>query len=157
MTAFKARFMRYNRTQLNTNAMRLRLILIVLFSLAIGSVMAQSKNKKKGNANAVKQKNKQGPNSFEPFSTKEFNEGQENIKRKKSQKGKKSPSLNQTFDAKVEEFEKRLIANAKKYKKMERAMKKPQYSDPSYFGHKRKPKIRKVGKRKFCKECGIVH
>lgn len=35
--------------------------------------------------------------------------------------------------------------------------KKPQYSNPAYFGHKKKPKKRKRGKRKFCKECGIVH
>jgi len=36
-------------------------------------------------------------------------------------------------------------------------MKKPQYSDPTYFGHKKKPKKRPPGKKKFCKECGIYH
>ena len=61
------------------------------------------------------------------------------------------------FDQKIEEYEKRMVANVKKYKKMARLMKKPQYSDPSYFGHKRKPKKRGPGKRKFCKECEIVH
>lgn len=34
---------------------------------------------------------------------------------------------------------------------------KPQYSDPLYFGHKKPPKKRKVGKKKFCKECGMRH
>ncbi len=34
---------------------------------------------------------------------------------------------------------------------------KPQYSDPMYFGHKRKPKKRPPGKRKLCKECGLTH
>ena len=36
-------------------------------------------------------------------------------------------------------------------------MKSPQYSDPTYFGHKRKPRIRKKGRRKWCEECGIKH
>ncbi len=48
-------------------------------------------------------------------------------------------------------------ASRKKYHKMQKDMKKPQYSDPMYFGHKKKPKKRKRGKRKLCKECGIVH
>jgi len=61
------------------------------------------------------------------------------------------------FDQKVKEYEERMVANVKEYKKVEKKMKKPQYSDPSYFGHKRKPKKRPPGKRKFCKECEIVH
>ena len=61
------------------------------------------------------------------------------------------------YDNLIVEYEKRMKANAKKYEVMARKMKKPQYSDPSYFGHKRKPKKRAVGKRKFCKECEIVH
>ena len=48
-------------------------------------------------------------------------------------------------------------AKRKKYKKQERTASRPQYTDQSYFGHKKKPKKRKKGKRKFCKECGIVH
>jgi len=61
------------------------------------------------------------------------------------------------YDNLIVEYEKRMKANVHKYKVMARKMKKPQYSDPSYFGHKRKPKKRPVGKRKFCKECEIVH
>ena len=61
------------------------------------------------------------------------------------------------YDNLIVEYEKRMKANVHKYKVMARKMKKPQYSDPSYFGHKRKPKKRAVGKRKFCKECEIVH
>jgi len=48
-------------------------------------------------------------------------------------------------------------ARRKEYKKLEKIKDKPQYTDPSYFGHKKKPKKRKRGKRKFCKECGMVH
>lgn len=57
----------------------------------------------------------------------------------------------------VKEYEQRMEANAKRYRKEAKMAEKPQYSDPSYFGHKKKPKKRPVGKRKFCKECGIVH
>jgi len=61
------------------------------------------------------------------------------------------------YDNLIVEYEKRMKANVHKYKVMARKMKKPQYSDPSYFGHKRKPKKRAVGKRKYCHECEIVH
>ena len=61
------------------------------------------------------------------------------------------------YDRLIDEYEKRMKANVHKYKVMARKMQKPQYSDPSYFGHKRKPKKRPPGKRKYCNECGIVH
>ena len=60
-------------------------------------------------------------------------------------------------DQLIEEYEDLMKANKKKYRKMAKEMKKPQYSDPTYFGHKKTPKKRKVGKRKFCKECGMIH
>ena len=36
-------------------------------------------------------------------------------------------------------------------------MKKPQYTEKMYFGHKNPPKKRPIGKRKHCKECGLTH
>ncbi|MGB0521956.1 MAG: hypothetical protein ACPGJS_03300 [Flammeovirgaceae bacterium] len=48
-------------------------------------------------------------------------------------------------------------ARRKELHKQAREAGKPQYANPMYFGHKKKPKKRKKGKRKFCKECGIVH
>ena len=39
----------------------------------------------------------------------------------------------------------------------EKASKKPQYTNPLYFGHKKPPKKRPPGKKKFCKECGLWH
>lgn len=45
----------------------------------------------------------------------------------------------------------------KEKKRIMEEMKKPQYRDPSFFGHKKKPKKRPVGKQKLCKECGIYH
>lgn len=64
---------------------------------------------------------------------------------------------NKYYDNLIVEYQKRMKANVKRREVIARKMEKPQYSDPSYFGHKRKPKKRPVGKRKFCKECEIVH
>ena len=61
------------------------------------------------------------------------------------------------YDKLIEEYKQRMRDNVKKYKSLAKEMEKPQYSDFSYFGHKRKPKKRPVGKRKFCMECEIVH
>ena len=74
--------------------------------------------------------------------------------------GMKNLSLkefNKIMDRKIDEYYQRMQAEAKEDRRLERLMKKPQYSDPSYFGHKRKPYKRKLSRRKFCKECGIVH
>jgi hypothetical protein len=60
-------------------------------------------------------------------------------------------------DQLIAEYKVRMKDNAKAAKKKARKMEKPQYSDPSYFGHKRKPKKRAPGKMKFCEECGIKH
>jgi len=70
---------------------------------------------------------------------------------------KKSKGLNAQFDQQIVEYHERMKQNAKRYRKEARNLSKPQYTDPSYFGHKRKPKKRKPGKRKLCKECKIVH
>ncbi len=78
-------------------------------------------------------------------------------KSKTKSKSKNKGSFNWTLDQKVRQYEKRMKAVSKKYKKEARLSKKPQYADPSYFGHKRKPKKRSIKKRKFCKECQIVH
>ena len=103
-------------------------------------------------------------NSFSPFKQESTfqteSSNQKKQKKKKTRKrGKKSDKHNylQSLDQKKEEFYKRIKKNAKEDRKIARKMQKPQYSDPSYFGHKRKPKKRPVGKRKLCKECGIVH
>ncbi|UXP32453.1 hypothetical protein N6H18_00490 [Reichenbachiella agarivorans] len=63
----------------------------------------------------------------------------------------------QKEDQALKDYEILMKQNKKKYKKQAKEMEKPQYSDPSYFGHKKPPKKRPLGKRKMCKECGIVH
>lgn len=74
-----------------------------------------------------------------------------------SKKKAASRAFKKKEDQALVEYEALMKENKKKYKKQAREMKKPQYSDPAYFGHKRPPKKRRLGKRKFCKECGIVH
>lgn len=81
-----------------------------------------------------------------------YDVGNSKVKKKKTKY-----SISKDFDKKVEEYEKRMQDNVKKHKKMEKEMRKPQYSDPTYFGHKKKPKKRPQGKKKFCKECGLKH
>lgn len=74
------------------------------------------------------------------------------------QSGRSKRKSSKNFhDQKVEEFNKLMLKNQKKYDKLEREARKAQYSDPSYFGHKRPPKKRPAGKKKFCKECGLWH
>ena len=70
-------------------------------------------------------------------------------------KKKKSPY--KTADQLQEEYVARMKSNAKRRDKEEKMADKPQYSNPLYFGHKKPPKKRKNGKKKFCKECGLTH
>jgi hypothetical protein len=55
------------------------------------------------------------------------------------------------------EFYERVEKAAKEKQRIMRILAKPQYSDPSYFGHKRKPKRRPPSKMRFCDECHIRH
>jgi len=75
---------------------------------------------------------------------------------KQTSKGRKKVRADK-YDRLQKEYDERMKDNLKENKKEARLMEKPQYSDPSYFGHKRPPKKRPVGRRKFCSECGIVH
>jgi hypothetical protein len=61
-----------------------------------------------------------------------------------------------TYNAQ-KEYDDRMAARAKTYRYNERMLMKPQYANPAYFGHKRKPKRHAAGKLKYCKECGIRH
>jgi hypothetical protein len=136
--------------------LKLSLLLLIIFSLNAVDATAQGKKKKKkrnskDQVQAVKQSN-----SFRPYIPEE-KQVPKNKNSKKNDKGFFATLFFKQLDDKVDQFYQRLEDNAKRKRKIERKMKHPQYSDFSYFGHKRKPKIRPVGKRKFCKECGIVH
>ena len=127
----------------------MRISLLLFFFLLFGGMV---------NAQSQKEKPKPQDNAFAPFSLEETAKSMKTPS-KKLKKSKKNPyaKFEMTQEQKIKEFEERMEANAKKYKKDQKEAQKPQYSDPTYFGHKHKPKIRKVKKRKFCKECGIVH
>ncbi len=56
-----------------------------------------------------------------------------------------------------EEFEKRMKAVAKQKSKEARMAGKPEYANKFYFGHKREPKKRPNGKKKYCKICEFAH
>lgn len=121
--------------------MQFRLI-ILLILISYSYSFAQSANSK-----SSKEKNK-----------KEIDRGATyEIETSKAKKKKTNHSLSKDFDRKIGEYENRMKDNAKKNQKMAKEMKKPQYSDPTYFGHKKKPKKRPPGKKKFCKECSMYH
>ena len=121
--------------------MRFHLIILFVF-ISCSISFAQSSNKK-----SVKKKDKQEIDRGATYET-----GTTKAKKKKTKY-----SISKDFDNKVVEYEKRMADNVKKHKKIAKEMKKPQYSDPTYFGHKKKPKKRPPGKKKFCKECGMYH
>lgn len=125
-------------------------IALFIFSFLLVATISQAQTKKE---------NSKQDNAYAPFSPEEVKKIAKAPTKRIKKKNKKNPyaRYEMTYEQKIKEFEERMEANAKKYKKNLKKSQKPQYSDPSYFGHKRKPKIRKVGKRKFCKECGIVH
>ena len=55
------------------------------------------------------------------------------------------------------EFYNRVELAAKEKQRLLKILSKRQFSDPTYFGHKRKPKRRVPHKMKFCHECHIRH
>ena len=81
----------------------------------------------------------------------------DNSQAKTKRKQKKEGAYTRQFDQKVQEYYARMEEDAKKYRKMDKEMKKPQFSNPTYFGHKHPPKKRPPGKKKYCKVCGMWH
>lgn len=123
----------------------LKAILFSISLLFLTAVAVNAQDSRSGNSEAIFGENPSGES--------EKKSKVKGSKRKSSAKN----SFNKNLDKKVEETEKRLKKNRKKNRKRAKEMEKPQYSDPSYFGHKKKPKKRPPGKQKFCKECGIKH
>ncbi len=78
-------------------------------------------------------------------------------KKKISLFSKKKKSAYTTDEQLRAEYVQRQKDNAKRSRKESKLAKKPQYSNPLYFGHKRPPKKRPNDKKKLCKECGLRH
>lgn len=121
-------------------------VLLLLFAGTVLFGQAQTKKEKNRQKQEIKGQN-ENPSSRDPGTSDNLFRGE-----------RKMPKSSGSLEAKaIQNYQQRMKKNAKKYNKIDRIKDKPQYSDPTYFGHKRKPKKRPVGKRKFCKECGIVH
>ncbi len=127
------------------------LLFVFLFVSIVGSVFAQTTKdlepKKQGTAIRDGKRPNLGSNSA--YKGSHYEEHHRRTTWEKLFK-KKPTSLE-------EEYEVRMKKVAKKKREEAREMEKPQYSNPLYFGHKKPPKKRPIGKRKFCDECGIVH
>lgn len=120
--------------------MNTQTILLLVFLLAANQVLwAQSKQQAESNGQ---------PSSLTPYYPEKTKEVKKDSKRLKGGKI--------TYDAR-DKFYDRMERVAKENRKAEKELQKPQYSDPTYFGHKRPPKRRPPGKIKYCKECGIRH
>jgi hypothetical protein len=125
--------------------MQTRTVLVFIFVLSTAVCYGQFWKKKKAKQPAPTE-NSQEANSLNPTSS----------KKEYAPKASKKNSSGTTYDAEQKYYER--MAALEKTKRKEEEMKlKPQYSDPSYFGHKRPPKRHKAGKLKYCKECGIRH
>lgn len=122
---------------------RIPLVILLILCFCTAS-FAQSQKKQKKTKNSPQQST-----SLSPYFPSE-----DYVPEKKSKS--KSKSRKATYNA-MDEHEARMKAVVKDHRKAEKEMMKPQYSDPTYFGHKRKPKKRLPGKMKFCKECEIRH
>lgn len=118
-----------------------------LILITAGSLAQAQQRGKRGNV-----KTKENPSTIDPGSRTE-----NSIFTADKRSNAKGKSSGKTTEDLKREYDERMEANAKKHKKMAKEMEKPQYSDASYFGHKNKPKKHRVGKKKFCKECGMVH
>jgi hypothetical protein len=114
--------------------------------------LSQSKKKRKKNKKSDKeviQSNAPGPTSIEPYYPQKFHS-------EKNHKKSKAKFAGPTYNAE-QKFYERMEKLAKERRKLEKEMKKPEYSNPMYFGHKRLPKKHKPGKMKYCNVCGIRH
>lgn len=115
------------------------LILILLTIASYGQSERKRKKKQRQSAEASQ------PTSLDPsMPQKDYTP-----KRKKTSKGP-------TYESEEQYYE-RMADLEKTRRKNEKMLEKPQYSDPTYFGHKRPPKRRPPNRMKYCKVCGIRH
>src|SRR5690349_10548799 len=111
----------------------MRIILILLLVGITCSVQAQSRKKKKGEVTEVQEGQ---PNSMDPNYPQKYY-GPKKSSRKKG----KGP----TYESEQQYYERMAQLNKTK-RKNERMLETPQYTDPTYFGHKRPPKKRPASK-----------
>lgn len=123
----------------------MRIILILLLAGIAFSAEAQSRKKKKNRDVAEVQEGQ--PSSLDPS----YPQKKYGPKRSTKKKGS-----GPTYESERQYYERMADLNKAK-RKNERMSETPQYSDPTYFGHKHPPKRRPPSKMKYCKVCGIRH
>ena len=128
--------------------MRLSLLVALLFITTSSFAQLSRKEKKAARKNtAVEQ-----PTTLDPAnSTPDYSE-----KHAKQTKAKKNKGSGPTYNS-LKEYDDRMDARAKTYRKNEKNLSTEQYVNPMYFGHKKPPKKRPAHKMKLCKVCGIRH
>ena len=128
----------------------MRPFLVLVFLLATTASFAQLSRKEKKAARkntAVDQPTTLDPSNSEPdYSSKHS--------KKTKAKTKKGTGL--TYNS-LKEYDDRMDARGKTYRKNEKNVSTEQYVNPMYFGHKKPPKKRPAHKMKLCKVCGIRH
>ena len=92
-----------------------------------------------------------GPKPPSPVYQSSKKSGGFSLFKKNQQSGIKSPQETN------EEFEQRMKAVVRQKSKEARIAGKPEYANKFYFGHKREPKKRPNGKKKYCKICQFAH
>jgi hypothetical protein len=127
--------------------MRPSLLVIGLLLVAHASFAQLSRKEKKA---ARKGTALDQPTTVDPANS-ERDYSSKKAKHSKAKKGS-GPTHNS-----MKEYDQRLDARAKTYRKNEKNVSTPQYVDPMYFGHKKPPKKRPAHKMKLCKVCGIRH
>ncbi len=130
----------------------MRSILVLLFVFMTLVSFGQSKRKKQEQRPKADERGLPVPTSLDPNVQQTFEPKKQTSKRSKRRKSSKGGSYSPEQD-----HADRMASVEKERRKAERMADKPQYSDPSYFGHKRPPKKRPPGKMKYCKECGLRH
>jgi len=114
-------------------------LFLIGFLLLTTACFAQKKNKTS--------KNESQATSVGPY----YPEANKYIPKKKRRKG------GLTYNEAQNDFYDQRQLVAKQKRKAEKILEGPDYSNPTYFGHKRPPKKRSADKMKFCKVCGIRH
>lgn len=120
----------------------MRAILLIILLASFLTSFSQSRKQRKS------EEMQQGPTTLDPLPKADRHLPKQARKRVES----KGPTYNGERD-----YYERVEAFAKTRRRNEKMLMTPQYSDPTYFGHKRPPKKRPPHKMKFCKECGIRH
>ncbi|NJM26781.1 MAG: hypothetical protein HC859_16210 [Bacteroidia bacterium] len=135
--------------------MLFRVTLVLLLACVVLPGWSQSKKKKKSKRKAEQvYVEKSGPTSLSPSTSRTYDlhSDYQHRTKKKNKKNFFAPKYNAE-----ERYYMRMELVAKERARLSKELKKPQHADPSYFGHKHKPRKHKPSKMRYCNVCGIRH